>query len=173
MIAIVPANAPCDAGVIATVDASAHRFSIVLAAAQCPATPPVPIEAVEKLGWSLTSGPYALDWTVEQIAIAVEGEPTEDRPTPYALQRAEELLRKLQPKLSSSVAPTVIEGFEHDLLLHWEFSGRGVVLTFPAWADKPIRLYVEQLVDGVPVETRLLHDPELDSIRDALDPQIL
>ncbi len=106
MIAIVPANAPFDAGVIATVDASVHRFSDVLTAAQCPATPPVPLEAVEKPGWSLTSGPCALDWTVEQIAIAAEGEPAEDRPTPYALQRAEELLRKLQPKLANSVAPT-------------------------------------------------------------------
>jgi hypothetical protein len=131
------------------------------------------IQAVERLGWSLTSGPYALSWTIKQLAAAAEGESAEDRPTSYALQRAEELLTRLQPKLANSVAPTLIEGFEGDLLLHWEFSGRGVVLTFPAWADRPIRLYVEQLNGGVPVGTSLKIDPELGSIQEALDPQIV
>ena len=133
-------------------------YSSVIHAAALEGTPTM-LRQAETVGWSLTAGPNALAYALTQVETGVESEPAEDRPTPFALEAARQLLEDAQRFTANAVAPTSIEGFEGDLILHWEVGARGAALVFPAWADRPVRLYREVLDDGVPVETALQNDP--------------
>lgn len=117
------------------------------------------LHIVGSLGWSLTAGPSALEYALKQVSEEIQAEPNEDKPTPFALETATKLLRSAQQLNPNSVAPGSIEGFEGDLILHWELGDRGAALVFPAWANKPVRLYREVLADGIPVRTELQDDP--------------
>ncbi len=133
-------------------------YSSIIHTAEIEGTPRL-LTQVEAFGWSLTAGPCALKYALKQIETSIESEPAEDRPTHFALEAARQLLEDAQRFTANAVAPSSIEGFEGDLILHWEVGDRGFALVFPAWADKPVRLYREVLADGVPVETSLRDDP--------------
>lgn len=117
------------------------------------------LHVVGSMGWSLTTGPCALDYALKQISEEMASEPEEDKPTPFALETASRLLKSAQQLSCNAVAPNSIEGFEGDLILHWELGDRGAALVFPAWANKPVRLYREVLAEGIPVNTALQDDP--------------
>lgn len=143
---------------IYTGGATTEVYSSVIRAAEIEGTSRL-VRLSEAPGWLLTSGPCALEYAMKQIADDIESEPEEDRPTPFALESATRLLREAQSLSFNAIAPSSVEGFEGDLILHWELEDRGAALVFPAWANKPVRLYREELAQGIPVQTELQDDP--------------
>lgn len=118
------------------------------------------VSFVQRAGWSITHGPCAIDHTLERIYEESIAEPDEDKPTHFAMDTARELLQNAKRYLLNAISPNVIEGSEGDLILHWEIGGKGAALVFPAWADRPVRLYTEELEHGVPKRRSMVDSPE-------------
>jgi hypothetical protein len=98
-----------------------------------------------------TIGPDALSQTLLQIDELIRSylrRGSEDTPSETAHSSVKMLLAEAQLENPILTMPSVIEGSEGDLLLHWDATTKSVVLICPATADKTQQIYKEEL-DGM------------------------
>lgn len=124
--------------------------------------------ALRSIEGGVIIGPDALSRTLREIdrLRKVELE-NEDTPTLLAVSAAKQLLSEAHSERPIFAMPSVIEGSEGDLLIHWDTALKNVVLICPASAEKPPQVYREELKGKKAVSSQLL-DASPEALSDAL-----
>jgi hypothetical protein len=102
-------------------------------------------------------GPEALARTLAQVdELSNVLLRTEDTPTAHARDSVKRMLSAAQTYGPIYLGANTVEGFEGDLLIHWDTLTRSVVLISPAIATKASQVYTETLSGNHPVRSALL-----------------
>jgi len=104
-------------------------------------------------------GPDALTQTLAHIdALSDAFLCTEDTPSAHARDMAKRMLSEAQTYGPVYLGATTVEGFEGDLLLHWDTPTRSIVLICPSSSAKPPQIYSETLSGKHSADSNLLKD---------------
>lgn len=112
--------------------------------------------SIEAISMAHPSGLQLTTDSIEKLWIHSEGA---DKPSEHAVMQALLLVREVEEISPSAPAATDIEGFEGDVLLHWNFGPRSISLVCPADRNRSIKLYKETVVDGRAATTGLINSP--------------
>ena len=113
---------------------------------------------MQQRGLSLSIGPTALLWTAEEVRKLPADPGPDDAASAHARSIAEQLLTGCTSLTPSAISPISIEQFEHDLLMRWQFNGKGLIITCPATDSKGPSIYREHIEDGRATWTEMLHN---------------
>ncbi|HUA17341.1 MAG TPA: hypothetical protein VMB25_01270 [Bryobacteraceae bacterium] len=123
--------------------------------------------ALRSIDGGAVIGPDALSRTLLDIDQLGKVGLGNEAPTLTALGTAKRLLSEAQVEKPIYAMPSVIEGSEGDLLIHWDTAVKNVVLICPASPGKPPQIYREVLKGRKAVSSQI-SDASPKALSDAL-----
>jgi hypothetical protein len=125
-------------------------------------------DAFSKKGITMTMGPGSLHWTASRIRGISPDPNEEDAASDHARDTAFAILGGTAETIIVGLAPDSIEQFEHDLMIHWNFGSKEMILICPSTGTENPRIYREVVKNDRATWTDLLPNASSDSLVDSM-----